>query len=451
MPDLSHIAQIDRLLNDQCIACYCPLLSRPVVSTIVKAQVERYRQRVQQQHAEVNPDELLQGIQSALEFQRLQRIQRVINATGILVHTNFGRSPLPQAVWQRAGEVVCHYSNLEMNLVNGKRGNRMGLLPALLQAYFGGDSSLIVNNNAAALYLLLKTFAVGKEVIVSRGEQIQIGGGFRIPEILEQSGAILRDVGTTNITTLDDYLNAVNENTAMVLVVHQSNYYIEGFTQHVDVKALAAKLPENVLLAVDQGSGNAQTAIPGEPTVAYYLKAGADLVCFSTDKMLGGPQGGVILGNRDLVAKLGKHPMMRAFRPGKETYALLEQLLLERLNHDCAGDEQVAQVLTKPMQWHLERAQRVASVAPDRMQLVQSKYMIGGGSTPRAQYDTWAVVLDSCLSAQMWLKKLRDYCVPIMGVTHQDQALLYPVTLLDDDFEPLLAFLKTQYRAQTLS
>lgn len=442
MPDLSNIAQIDRLLNEKEISSFFAALSRPVVSAIVKQEVERYRCKVQQQGSAVNLSDLMQGILAALEYQRLQKTQRVVNATGILVHTNFGRSPLPASVWDEASNIVCHYSNLETNLVNGKRGNRMGLLLMLLQSYFGGESSLLVNNNAAAMYLLLRTFAVGKEVIVSRGQQVQIGGGFRIPEILEQSGAILRDVGTTNITTLDDYLNAINENTAIVLVVHQSNYYIEGFTKHVDVKALAAKLPEHVLLVVDQGSGNPYQGISGEPPVSYYLKSGADLVCFSADKMLGGPQGGIILGDKELIAKLSKHPMMRAFRPGKETYTLLELLLLHRLNQDGIAQDRVGLMIEKPMDWHLERAKRIAEVAPKSIELVQSKFLIGGGTTPRAQYDTWAVALDDRFSSQMWLKKLRDHSPPIIGVAHQDKTLLYPVSLLDDDFEPLMVFLE---------
>ena len=447
MPDLSNIVQIDRLLNAAEIARFCPLLSRPVVSTIVKAEVERYRQKVRQQGSEVSADDLLESIVAALAYQGTQRIQPVVNATGILVHTNFGRSPLPRQVWDEAAEVTCSYSNLEMNLVNGKRGNRMGNLPLLLQAYFGGESSLLVNNNAAGMHLLLRAFAAGKEVVVSRGEQVQIGGGFRIPEILAESGAILRDVGTTNITTVDDYLAAVNEHTAIVLVVHQSNYYIEGFTKRVDTKVLASRLPPHVLLVVDQGSGNVHAGISGEPPISTYLRAGAHLVCFSTDKMVGGPQGGVIVGQKDLIARLAKHPMMRAFRPGKETYALLERLLLHRLNQDEVSKDRVAEILAKPLAWHEDRAKRIAKVAPKQLEVVPAKYLIGGGTTPRAQYDTWAVKLDDVFSASVWLKRLREHSPPIMGVTQQDQVLLYPVALFDDEFDVVMDALKEVYQS----
>ena len=442
MSDLSHIAQVDRLLNEEALVRYIPLLSRPVMSRIVKAEVDRYREKVREEALTVDQDELMAAITATLDYHCSQRLQRVVNATGILVHTNFGRSPVPEVIWREAGKAVTHYSNLEVNLVNGKRGNRMGLLPLLLETSFGAEASLLVNNNAAAMHLLLRTLAHGKEVIVSRGHQVQIGGGFRIPEILEESGAVLRDVGTTNITTIDDYLNAINENTAAVLVVHQSNYYIEGFTKHVDVRALAAKLPPHVLLLVDQGSGNQYSWVPGEPSVASYLKAGAHIVCFSADKMLGGTQGGIILGRKDLVAQLAKHPMMRAFRPGKETYAVLERLMVHRLNQDEAATERIEQVVNQPESWHKERAEKIAAIAPDKMALVPAKFMIGGGTTPRAQYDTWAVALDDTYSAEDWLKKMRQNQPPLMGVVQKDQALLYPVSLMNDEFEVVVEFLR---------
>ena len=316
---LSNIAQVDKLLNQKEISLFNNVLSRPVVTEIVREEIDLYRKKVIQQNITANPEELFQSIIHALESLSIRRIQPLINATGIVVHTNFGRSPFPLAAWKDIEDIVCRYSNLELNLSSGKRGNRMGVLGRILSVCFGGESNIVVNNNAAAMHLILKAFAKGKEVIVSRSEQVQIGGGFRIPEILEESGAILRDVGTTNITTLDDYLGAINENTAMVLIVHQSNYYIEGFTQRVDAKVLASRLPPHVMLVVDQGSGNQIANVPGEPTVSHYLKAGADLVCFSGDKMLGGPQSGIILGKKDHVDKPAKHPMMRVFRPGKET------------------------------------------------------------------------------------------------------------------------------------
>lgn len=433
MRQLSQIPPIEKLLNLPEIASYHTILSRTIVAEIVKNQVNHYRNELVQTHQSVDFEVLLKQILVSLAYHNQIRIQPIINATGIVVHTNLGRSPLPKAIWQEVGDIVCNYSNLELNLLNGKRGNRMGMLSQVLKAYFGGEANIIVNNNAAALHLILKTFAQGKEVIVSRGEQIQIGGGFRIPDILADSGAILRDVGTTNITTIDDYLEAINDNTAIVLIVHQSNYYIEGFSQQVDIKQLAARLPEHIMLVVDQGSGNHLSAIPSELSVNNYLKIGPDLICFSGDKILGGPQSGIILGQKDKIEKLAKHPMMRVLRPGKETYAILEKILIHRLNHDGKADNPVESLINQPIAWHLARAKQLAEIAPDKLLLNATKFMIGGGSTPRAQFDTWAISLNSRLSANALIERLRKHNPPIIGVIQNDQVQLYPVTLSDEE------------------
>lgn len=433
MRQLSQIPPIEKLLNLPEIASYHTILSRTIVAEIVKNQVNHYRNELVQTHQSVDFEVLLQQILVSLAYHNQIRIQPIINATGIVVHTNLGRSPLPKAIWQEVGDIVCNYSNLELNLLNGKRGNRMGMLSQVLKAYFGGEANIIVNNNAAALHFILKTFAQGKEVIVSRGEQIQIGGGFRIPDILADSGAILRDVGTTNITTIDDYLEAINDNTAIVLIVHQSNYYIEGFSQQVDIKQLAARLPEHIMLVVDQGSGNHLSAIPSELSVNNYLKIGPDLICFSGDKILGGPQSGIILGQKDKIEKLAKHPMMRVLRPGKETYAILEKILIHRLNHDGKADNPVESLINQPIAWHLARAKQLAEIAPDKLLLNATKFMIGGGSTPRAQFDTWAISLNSRLSANALIERLRKHNPPIIGVIQNDQVQLYPVTLSDEE------------------
>ncbi|WP_294610394.1 L-seryl-tRNA(Sec) selenium transferase [uncultured Gilliamella sp.] len=433
MRQLSQIPPIEKLLNLPEIASYHTILSRTIVAEIVKNQVNHYRNELVQTHQSVDFEVLLQQILVSLAYHNQIRIQPIINATGIVVHTNLGRSPLPKAIWQEVGDIVCNYSNLELNLLNGKRGNRMGMLSQVLKAYFGGEANIIVNNNAAALHFILKTFAQGKEVIVSRGEQIQIGGGFRIPDILADSGAILRDVGTTNITTIDDYLEAINDNTAIVLIVHQSNYYIEGFSQQVDIKQLAARLPEHIMLVVDQGSGNHLSAIPSELSVNNYLKIEPDLICFSGDKILGGPQSGIILGQKDKIEKLAKHPMMRVLRPGKETYAILEKILIHRLNHDGKADNPVESLINQPIAWHLARAKQLAEIAPDKLLLNATKFMIGGGSTPRAQFDTWAISLNSRLSANALIERLRKHNPPIIGVIQNDQVQLYPVTLSDEE------------------
>ena len=432
---LSNIIQVGKLLDRPEFSHYISELSRPIVSEVIRSTIDHYKQTILSDQTEINQDELLQNIHSSLELIQKEKTQAVINGTGILVHTNLGRSPIAQSIWDKAGETVTRYSNLEFNLIDGKRGNRMGMLNHVIRAYFGSEDNVIVNNNAAAIHLILKTFAVGKEVIVSRGEQVQIGGGFRIPDILEESGAILKDVGTTNITTLDDYLNAVNENTAMVLLVHQSNYYIEGFTEQVDPKELREKLPKHVLLVVDQGSGNQSTSLRYETTVSHYEKLGADIISFSGDKMVGGPQAGIIIGKSALIQKIKKHPMMRVFRPGKETYALLEALLITQLNDKHSDVNRTEWIVKQPLSWHKNLADDLAEKIGDTVKVIKSEFLVGGGTTPKAKYPTFALELQSKQSADELLTLLRRQKTAIIGVIHQGKVLIYPATLLPSEYD----------------
>lgn len=432
---LSNIIQVGKLLNRPEFAYYIAELGHPIVSETIRSTIDQYKQNIIETQATIDIDELLERIHHALNVIAREKTQPVINGTGILVHTNLGRSPISQAIWDKAGETVCRYSNLEFNLADGKRGSRMGMLKRIIKAYFGGEDNVIVNNNAAAIHLMLKTFAIGKEVIVSRSEQVQIGGGFRIPEILEESGAILKDVGTTNITTLDDYLNAITENTAMVLLVHQSNYYIEGFTEQADPKELRKHLPEHVMLVVDQGSGNQSPLLKDETTVSYYEKLGADLISFSGDKMIGGPQSGIIIGKTEYIQKIQKHPMMRVFRPGKETYALLEALLITQLNDKNSDVNRTEWVLKQPLSWHKTIAEQLAEQIGDFVKIIKSEFLVGGGTTPKAKYPTYALEIQSKKSADNLLTKLREQSTAIIGVINQGKVLIYPIAILPSEYD----------------
>ena len=309
---LSSLPQIAVLLADPSLSGYIMMLSRPLVTNIVRAELGHIRAEVVNEGKNVpGKDEILARICSACDHLAKDRLQKVINATGVIIHTNMGRSPLNSAIWREAQNINCGYSNLELDLVTGKRGKRKGLIPALLSALTGAEDALVVNNNAAAVYLILSTFATGREVIVSRGEQVQIGGGFRVPEILRATGAGLVEVGTTNITTLTDYADAVTPQTALILSVHRSNFAIRGFEETPTVKELSSLKSATVLLCVDQGSGVINERIPGEVSVKSHLAQGADLVCFSGDKIFSGPQAGIIVGRKNLIAQLEKHPLSR--------------------------------------------------------------------------------------------------------------------------------------------
>ncbi len=295
----ASIPQVSRLLEEDQIQQWFPLLSRALTAETVASALQELRHRVKETGSPVSWEETLQTVNRACWETHRKRIQRVLNGTGVILHTNMGRSPLFPEAWDAVRELNTRYSNLELELQTGKRGIRSGIIPDLLRILTGAEAAVVVNNNAAGVLLTLTALAKDREVIVSRGQQIQIGGGFRIPEILALSGARLVEVGTTNITTLSDYLSAITERTALILVVHTSNFRIRGFTSHPSVKELASQLPPTVGLVVDQGSGVTLERIPGETPIQTYLKEGAHLVCCSADKVLGGPQAGIVLGKEE--------------------------------------------------------------------------------------------------------------------------------------------------------
>lgn len=271
------------------------------------------------------------SVQAEAQRIRLQPLQRVVNGSGVILHTNLGRAPLGDALLKEAHEMVAGATNLEIDLETGKRGVRADFVRARLAKICGAEDALIVNNNAAAVLLSLSALATDREVIVSRGELVQIGGGFRIPDVIVQGGARLCEVGTTNITSLDDVRAAINDETGALLRVHLSNFKVEGFASRPGTKELAGLKRADVPLIEDLGSGNLMEQLGGrrvkEPTPARVIADGADLVCFSGDKLLGGAQAGLIAGRRDLIQRLAKHPLMRALRADKFTCALLQVVL----------------------------------------------------------------------------------------------------------------------------
>ncbi|QIZ76245.1 L-seryl-tRNA(Sec) selenium transferase [Ferrimonas lipolytica] len=432
--------QVEQLLQRPIISCYQSRLSRSIVTDVIRQLLAQARHN---RYADIaNLEQLEQLIVQGCEQRLQQRLQRVINATGTALHTNLGRAPIDAAVWQAVTEINTHYNNLELNLADGQRGQRKGLLPQLFTALVGAEDCTVVNNNAASIYLLLHSLANGKEVIVSRGEQIQIGGGFRIPDILALSGATLVEVGTTNITTADDYLNAISDNTAMVLMVHQSNFAIQGFTESPDIKQVAKGLPQGIILAVDQGSGmTTERFAAEEASVASYLSSGADLVCFSGDKILGGPQAGILCGRKELIKRIERHPLMRTFRPSKIVHSLLEELLIRKLNKDVSGSGVAAQK-TEQVGLTEIRAQQLVERFPHRFKAVPMALMIGGGTLPIWQRQCWGVSI-SCQRPAVWLlQQLRQLPIPIIGTIQSQQVLLNMATIGDDEMETVIALLQ---------
>jgi L-seryl-tRNA(Ser) seleniumtransferase len=370
-------------------------------------------------------------------------LKPVINATGVLLHTNLGRAPLAADALAAASRVAAGYSNLEYDLARGSRGHRHAHAERLLTDLTGAEAALVVNNNAAAALVVLAALAAGREVIVSRGELVEIGGGFRVPDVLAQSGATLREVGTTNRTRVADYAAAIGERTALLLRVHRSNFRIEGFTEQPSLADLAALGRQFTLPVVeDQGSGwlgadDPPEALRGETSVSASLTAGADLVLFSGDKLLGGPQAGLIVGRAALLDRVRKHPLMRAVRADKLAYAALEATLALWAQPARRATLPIWRMLTLPVEDIDRRAKAVASAlvaSGIRSRILDGYSTTGGGSAPESELPTrlLAVRVEGRSAAEVE-RELRLGDPPIVARIEQDEVVLDLRTVSEDD------------------
>src|SRR5436190_1451104 len=305
----------------------------PLAVEAARAVIDRAREEIQ---TGTDPGDLAARLREELADARRPRLRRVLNATGVVVHTNLGRAPLAEEAVERVADAARGYSNLEFDLAEGSRGSRQDHVAAILRRLTGAEAALVVNTNAAAVLLALSALAEGREVVVSRGELIEIGDGFRIPDVLARSGARLVEVGTTNKTRAADYESAIGADTAAILRVHQSNFRVVGFTERPGLEQLAQIAARSGLPLVDDLGSGSLVSYADEPRVGESLAAGAALVTFSGDKLLGGPQAGIVCGRADLVSRLRRHPLQRALRPDKLTLAALEGTLLLYADPDRA-------------------------------------------------------------------------------------------------------------------
>jgi L-seryl-tRNA(Ser) seleniumtransferase len=378
-------------------------------------------------------------------------LRPVINATGVVLHTNLGRAPLSEAALERLHAIARGYSNLEYDVDEGARGSRHVHAERLLTALTGAEAAAVVNNNAAAALLILAALAAGREVIISRGELVEIGGGFRVPDVMAQSGAVLREVGTTNRTRVADYRAAITSRTAMLLRVHPSNFRMEGFTERPRLDELAALARETQIpLVEDLGSGRIAEEIEWEPSVQASLAAGADLVCFSGDKLLGGPQCGIIAGRAPLVRALQRHPLMRALRVDKLTLAALEGTLLEYRARRAASSVPIVRMLTLPPEVLEARAERLAAQLRDAgwdATTWSGASAVGGGSAPGVELPTTLVALAHPeWSAGALDRRLRALDPPVIARIHNDRVVLDPRTILEQHEPALLSQLTSLRR-----
>jgi L-seryl-tRNA(Ser) seleniumtransferase len=399
-----------------------------------RAVLARAREDIQ---AGADPGDLTERLRRELEEARAARLRRTLNATGVIVHTNLGRAPLAEAALERVREVGRGYSNLEYDLSAGARGSRQDHVAGILRRLTGAEATLVVNNNAAAVLLALAALAEGRDVLVSRGELIEIGDGFRIPDVLARSGARLVEVGTTNRTRAADYEQAIGAETAVLLRVHQSNFRLVGFTELPSVAALAKVARRHDLPLVDDLGSGALVQVEDEPSVRESLAAGADLVCFSGDKLLGGPQAGIVVGNAELVERLRRHPLQRAVRADKLTLAALEGTLALYLEPERAMHEvPVLRMALEDADAVRSRAERLAELAGGEVEETVGR--IGGGALPLAELPSFACAVEEELAAP-----LRAGDPPVVGVVRDGRLLLDCRTLSDTEAQEVAAAVKT--------
>lgn len=434
------IPKVDILLEDENIQKLIEKYSRDTVMESIHTEMDKLRTFIGQcedeEKAKKQIELLVDHIEMTVASMHKPNMQSVINGTGTILHTNLGRAPISTEHMRRVAEIATGYSNLEYNLEAGKRGERYSHFEKLLCKITGAEAAMAVNNNASSVMLILSSLAKGGEVIVSRGELIEIGGKFRIPDVMEQSGATLVEVGTTNKTHVDDYENAITEQTKALLKVHTSNYRIVGFTDSVAIDGLIPMAEEHDIPVVeDLGSGVlidlAKYGLTHEPTVQESIQKGADVVCFSGDKLLGGPQAGIIIGKKKYIDMMKKNQLTRALRIDKFTAATLELVLQEYLSEEKAvRNIPVLRMITKPLEEitrDVRSLSRMLSLAklPAKIEVIPCESQIGGGSLPLERIQSMAVAIrPEKISVAELEERMRRLPVPVIPRTFNDMIVL---------------------------
>lgn len=421
--------------------------ARPPTLATLRAILAQARAEIRTGAPCPSQEALLERAEQALQREQQPQLRPVINATGVIINTNLGRAPLSREAIAAVQRVASGYSNLEYELEAGERGSRQRHVESLLRELTGAEAALVTNNNAAAVLLALSTLAVGREVIISRGQLVEIGGGFRVPDVMRQSGCQLIEVGTTNRTRIGDYAAALNERTAMLLSVHPSNFVITGFTESTPLNALVELAHQHNLLVMDDlGSGcllaSERYGLAHEPTPQESIAAGADVVCFSGDKLLGGPQAGIIVGKQETLARIAKHPLMRAVRIDKMTLAALEATLRHYQRHEAQSHIPIWRMIAAPTEKLARRASSWATQLHNiSARLQRGESTVGGGSLPGETLPTMLLALDAAsipMPLEALSQRLRLRPTPIITRILRDTLLLDPRTVLEEQDEELI-------------
>lgn len=444
---LRELPSVDRLLRLPVAIDLADEYGRSLTVEAVRHVLDDHRRAIQAGDEAYTPAPamLMQEAREWLAAFLAPTLKPVINATGVIVHTNLGRAPLSQNALEAMRTVAQGYSNLEYDLDAGRRGSRTVHAETLLTRLTDTEAALVVNNNAAAVLLMLSALCRDREVIISRGQLVEIGGGFRVPDVMAQSGAHLVEVGTTNRTHVSDYANAINENTAAILVAHYSNYKIIGFTTEPSLAELAELAHEHdILLLYDQGSGALLDTSPyglePEPTVLHGVEAGCDVVSFSGDKLLGGPQAGIVCGRSDAIAHLKRHPLARAMRADKLCLAALSATLTHYLTDSVLAEVPVWRMIGQSLTEIEETAYTWAARLQEQgiqAQTVDGRSTVGGGSLPGTSLPTRLVAIDHA-DVEGVSRALRREKTAVVGRVQDDQLLIDPRTVLPEQVENLL-------------
>jgi len=455
MSTLRNLPSIEQCLQTQTATDWIAVYGRPLVLDALRRSLDDLRARFAAgQLADLPPMEgILAQAESHLRAWTRPTLLPLINATGVLLHTNLGRAPLSEATVQAMQAVGRGYSNLEFDLETGKRGSRLIHAEAFLQRLTAAAAALVVNNNAAAVLLVLSALARGKRVAIARSQLVEIGGSFRVPDVMRQSGARLLEIGTTNKVHLSDYEEALAAGATLVFHAHRSNFKIIGFTAEPTLKEIVELAHgAGVPVVADLGSGalldTARYGLAHEPTVQETLAAGVDVVCFSGDKLLGGPQAGIILGRADLLAKIKKHPLARALRADKTCLAGLSATLLHYLKDEAEREIPLWRMISLSAQEVKSRAEAWHSEL-GRGEVIEAESTIGGGSLPGESFPTWVLALE-VPSPTKFLLQLRRQNPPIVARASDQRVLLDPRTVLPEQENALLSGLKNVLHSHLL-
>jgi L-seryl-tRNA(Ser) seleniumtransferase len=444
MTSLRNLPSVEQLLQNatDLIAAY----GRPLTLDAIRVTLDDIRARFKTDPELALPttDKILSRAESRLSAWTQPTLIPVINASGVILHTNLGRAPLSKATIAAMQTVSLGYSNLEYDLDKGKRGSRLIHAESVLQKLTGAEAAVVVNNNASAVMLALAALSNRKRAIIARSQLVEIGGGFRVPDVMKQSGAKLVEVGTTNRVHLRDYEEALAEPTGVVMRAHRSNFKIVGFTEEPELKDIVDVAHKAGVPVVDDlGSGSfldtAKYGLAHEPTVQESLVAGVDVVCFSGDKLLGGPQAGIIIGRKDLITKIKKHPLARAVRADKVALAGITATLLHYLKDEAEREIPIWQMISMEREQVEARAEAWRD-ALGQGEVVESESTVGGGSLPGESMQTWVLALD-VKSPDKFMAKLRASHPPVIARTEDDRVLLDPRTVLPEQEKDLLRVL----------